>query len=41
MTATINAELNATTDYRTLVIRKTGSGKWEIKATDGRRPGQA
>ena len=35
MTATINAELNATTEYRNLLIRKTGSGKWEIKAIDG------
>ena len=31
----INAELNATTEYRNLLIRKTGSGNWEIKATDG------
>ena len=35
MTATINTELNSTTGYRGLLIRKTGSGKWEIKATDG------
>ena len=32
---TINTEIDATTEYRNLLIRKTGSGKWEIKATDG------
>ena len=35
MITTINAELNAITEYRNLLIRKTGSGKWEIKAIDG------
>ena len=32
---TINDSIDAITEYRGLSIRKTGSGKWEIKATDG------
>ena len=31
----INTEIDATTEYRSLLIRKTGSGKWEIKVTHG------
>ena len=32
---TINANIEATTEYRGLLIRKSVSGKWVIKATDG------